>query len=189
MKTLIIYCHPDIEGHNSHILSEVKERLDKNKLEYEVLDLYKLKYDPVLSETEMKDRKVDAQTKEFQDKISATEKIIFIYPVWWGSMPAMIKGFFDRTFTSGYAFKYSEKGIPHGLLKGKKAAVFITSGSPTIISRIWLQNRYQKTVKDDILDFCGINTKVYQFGKSIAWNDEKKKEIHSVVKQGIRWLY
>lgn len=189
MKTLIIYAHPDIEGHCSHILDETRKQLEIKKIEYEVIDLYAIRYDPILNEDELKNKRSTDQTLEIQQKISETDKLIFIYPIWWGSMPAMMKGFFDKTLNSGFAYKFNSLGIPKGLLKEKKAIVFTTSGSPVTISRFFLGNRFQNGVKIDILGWCGVNTKVYQIGRCIKWNDDRMPEVKSIVNNGIKWLY
>ncbi|HIH32597.1 TPA: NAD(P)H-dependent oxidoreductase [Candidatus Woesearchaeota archaeon] len=208
MKYLIIYAHPDSEGHCSTILSEVKKRLDEKKDEYEVIDLYKIKYDPVLTEEELygvKQRKLTNINKQMQEKISKAERIILIYPVWWNSMPAILKGFFDRVFTSGFAFRYKpvipsmirtkllmrwafvtkfDYGIPVPLLRGKEAIVFLTTGSPKIAFFI-NGNRFKKVIKRDTLGFFGIKTKIYHIDNCRALNKYQIAKIKKNVKRAI----
>ena len=128
MKTLVIYAHPDHESHSKLTLDLVEEKLKSQKIDYEVLDLYKMNFNPVLS-LDLYDEKINGLSKEIRDiqqKIIDSTELIFIYPIWWGTMPAMMKGFIDRTFTSGFAFKYGANGIPIKLLKGKHAKVFVS---------------------------------------------------------------
>ncbi len=191
MTTLIVYAHPNTEGHCSNILKQVLTQLKKRKKKYEVLDLYKLKYDPILYESEhytVGNRKVSKQNKEIQEKISNSKKIIFIYPVWWNSMPAILKGFVDKGFVSHFAFKY-KNGMPIGILKGKKAAVFITSGANNLFSFLFLGNRAGKIMSKDILGFCGIKAKTFQLGNCIKFNKEKIPKIKKLVNNGLNWLY
>ncbi|GAA3319770.1 hypothetical protein GCM10020331_028030 [Ectobacillus funiculus] len=61
---------------------------------------------------------------EEQEHISWADVIITIYPVWWTGLPAMLKGYFDRVLTSGFAYAYGENG-PEQLLKGKRGGVFL----------------------------------------------------------------
>ncbi len=208
MKILIIYAHPNSEGHCSTILSEVKRNLDEMKAEYEVIDLYNIKYDPVLTEKELygtKDKELSDVNKEMQKKVSEAEKLIFIYPVWWNSMPAMLKGFFDRVFTSGFAFKYRpviptkirehiirysfvarfDYGVPIPLLKGKKAVVFLTTGAPKIAFFI-TGNRFKKLIKRDILGFFGIKAKIYHIDNCRRLNDYQTEKIKKAVKKGVK---
>ena len=189
MKYLIIYAHPDSEGHCSTILSEVKKRLDEKKDEYEVIDLYK----------------ITNINKQMQEKISKAERIILIYPVWWNSMPAILKGFFDRVFTSGFAFRYKpvipsmirtkllmrwafvtkfDYGIPVPLLRGKEAIVFLTTGSPKIAFFI-NGNRFKKVIKRDTLGFFGIKTKIYHIDNCRALNKYQIAKIKKNVKRAI----
>lgn len=209
MKILVIYAHPDSEGHCSTILSEVKMHLDEKKADYEVIDLYKMKYDPVLTEGELygaKNRTFEELNKQMQDKIKAADKLIFIYPVWWNTMPAILKGFFDRVFTSGFAFRYKpvipaairmrllmrcafvtrfDYGIPIPLLKGKKAAVFLTTGAPKIAFFI-TGNRFKKIIKRDILGFFGIKAKIYHIDNCRKLNEYQIAKIKKNVKKGIK---
>ncbi|MGV8150629.1 MAG: NAD(P)H-dependent oxidoreductase [Candidatus Woesearchaeota archaeon] len=209
MKILVIYAHPDSQGHCSRILSEVKMHLDEKGLDYEVLDLYAMKYDPILTEKEIYGAKVKELSdinKVMQEKITKSDKLIFIYPVWWNSMPAILKGFFDRVFTSGFAFKYKpvipsklraylllryafvtkfDYGMPIPLLRGKKAIVFLTTGSPKIAFFI-NGNRFKTAIRRDILGFFGIKTKIYHIDNCRVLNEYQKNKIVKTVAKGMR---
>jgi len=185
MKTLIIYAHPNTPGHCSYILEQVKAKLDTK--EYEILDLYKIKYDPVLHENELYTaggEDISKQDLEIQNKIKRSNHLIFIYPVWWGSMPAILKGFFDKVFKNGFAFKFKDKkGV--GLLKDKTATIFITSGASKLVYLLFLGNIPKKIIKRLILGFCGIKSKFYHIGNCTIINEKKKQEIKKVVNKAL----
>jgi len=197
MPTLIIYAHPETPGHCPVILKEVEQWHKEHSMECEVIDLYKIKYDPVLKADEhytAGNKAVSVQNKEFQQKIKATEKIIIIHPVWWGSYPAILKGFIDRVLTSGFAFNLKPLGfmgiaMPIRHLKGKKAAVFQTTGSPKIVSSTFLGNRFKNTLKWETLWFCGIKSKYFHLDKATTFNEKQALKIKKLVKKGMRWLY
>ncbi len=201
VDTLVIYAHPNTEGHNSKVLEEIRHELVLQEESFEIVDLYKLKYDPVLADKEhytSGKRDITTQNKAFQKKIENAKHLIFIFPVWWGGMPAILKGFFDRVLTSRFAYKYVPlpfpifgiKFRPVGLLKGKRAAVFMTVGSPRWIHRIYTRNSQQFTMKWNILGFCGIKTKSFTLGNCTAACDEKKeKKIKKLVRRGLNWLF
>lgn len=66
-----------------------------------------------------------------QADITWAEHLAFVYPIWWGGIPALMKGFFDRIFLPGFAFKYREgKAFPDKLLKGKTAHLLVTMDTP-----------------------------------------------------------
>ena len=187
MKTLVVYAHPTHESHAQHTLKLVEENLKNKKIHYEVLDLYKMKFDPVLSYDELYEAKtkgVPKEIKHIQDKITESEHLIFIYPIWWSGMPAILKGFIDRVFSAGYAFKYTN-GVPKGLLHGKKATVFVSTGANKWVTGIFLGNRFKKNVAKDILGFCGIKAKVYHTDKARALDDIQKEKIRRNVEDAL----
>ena len=182
-KTLVFYAHPGTQGHCSFILERVLRHLKSKKIDYEIIDLYKIKYDPVLVAKEhysVGNKFVSNQNKEFQMKIEQADNIFFIYPVWWGSMPAILKGFFDRVFVAGFAFKF-ERGRPRPLLKGRRAFVFVTTGGSKLITRLLFGNRPFKLIKMHILGYCGIKTKIYHVDNATKFNQVQKKKIKQIV--------
>lgn len=197
MKTLIVFAHPGPARHNHQVLEDVKNWHEERKLEYEILDLYAMKYDPILKTEELYthgNRTVSKQNKEIQKKISETNKLVFIYPVWWNNMPAILKGFFDRVFTPRFAFTFRKVignfTAPKALLKGKKATIFISSNSPRLIFWLILGDRARKVVCKDTLRFAGIKSKVWQLSRAEKPMDKKElKRTQNLVNRGLKWLY
>ena len=189
MSILIIYAHPEKEGFCSYILENIKKILINKKIDFEILDLYKISYDPILKKDELYtsgNKKISKTNKIIQDKIKKSEKIIFIYPVWWGSMPGILKGFLDRIFTPGFGFSFSKsknfKFIPKKNLRGKKALVFMTAGSPRIVYFL-TANPPKRMIKTFTLGLCGIETKVIQIFNAKNLNEKKKNEIKKKIKE------
>lgn len=188
MKTLIIYAHPDHESHAKTTLAAVEEKLKAKNSEYEILDLYKINFNPVLSYDELYEYKTKGTSidiKNIQEKITGASQLILIYPIWWNGMPAMMKGFIDRVFNSGYAFKYVNN-MPVGLLKGKNAIVFVSTGAPKLFTWIGLGNRFKKNATHDILGFCGIKTRIYHTDAAFELNDKQKEKIKNNVNNAMK---
>lgn len=167
-KYLIIFANPSHAGHGGYILSQIKEKLEHNNHSYSIIDLYQEEYNPILKSEELKkgdDRTVSPDTLIYQEKIRIADKIIFIYPVWWQNMPAILKGFLDRTLTSGFAFKYN-LGLPRPLLYEKKAAVFCTTASPRFYNYIFKNNLAANILSQDVLKYCGIKSKNFNFARA-----------------------
>ncbi len=186
MTALIIYGHPDTKGHCPYILDQVKSQLNHKKIKFKSINLYKENYDPILHENELYtagNREISKQNKTYQEMIKNSDLQIYIYPIWWGSMPAILKGFFDKVFTSHFAFKYVN-ALPLGLLKDKKAIIFATCGAPSFYYKylfrgpIWI-------IKKGILGFCGIKSKMYLLGKSTKLTENRKEKIKKMVKKAI----
>ena len=177
MKPLIIYGAPSTSKHCKAILDEVKAKVKT----FDLIDLYKLRYDPVMQEGEHYTAggyKVTAQNKTFQKMISKASKLIFIYPMWWYNMPAILKGFMDRVFVARYAFKY-ENGKPIGLLKNE-AVIFVTSGGPSVFYKLV---SWPVKYLGSVLKFCGIKSKVPVYGSAMAEVDLAK--VRKMVSKGL----
>ncbi|MCW1960811.1 NAD(P)H-dependent oxidoreductase [Chryseobacterium viscerum] len=151
MRHLIIYAHPNENSLNHHLLNTVVESLQSRNQEIMVRDLYKIGFDPVLSLTDMQEQrmgKVSEDVKIEQEYISWAEQITFIYPIWWTGLPAMMKGYIDRVFSYGFAYRY-DQGIQKGLLKGKKTVIINTHGKS--------HEEYEKTGMDKALNLTSDN--------------------------------
>jgi NAD(P)H dehydrogenase (quinone) len=158
MSTLIIYAHPNKKSFNHAILENVMNGLKDANRQFELIDLYTEKFDPILvidEEHKRRDLINDPYTADYRNKIEEADKLILIYPIWWFGVPAILKGFFDRVFVSGFAFKYDGK-LPQGLLKNKSAWVIYTIDSPSFYINWFRKNAEWTVVRDAILKFCGI---------------------------------
>lgn len=130
MRHLIIYAHPNENSLNHTLLNTVIETLQSHNEEIIVRDLYKIGFDPVFSLEDMQGQfqgKLSDDVKTEQEHISWAEQITFIYPIWWTGLPAIMKGYIDRVFSYGFAYRY-DQGIQKGLLKGKKTVIINTHG-------------------------------------------------------------
>ncbi|MDH5031963.1 NAD(P)H-dependent oxidoreductase [Chryseobacterium cucumeris] len=151
MRHLIIYAHPNENSLNHHLLNTVIETLQYHNEEIIVRDLYDIGFNPVLSLNDMQGQrmgKVSDDVKTEQDHISWAEQITFIYPIWWTGLPAMMKGYIDRVFSYGFAYRY-DQGIQKGLLKGKKTVIINTHGKS--------YEEYEKTGMDKALTLTSDN--------------------------------
>ncbi len=187
---LIIYAHPNHDGHCGHVLTEIKKELALKEIEYEVLDLYKLNYDPVLKQEEhytSGNYHLAKETLKFQTLIKKERQFIIIYPTWWNGTPAILKGFFDRTLTNKFAFRYNIFKFPKGLLKGK-VAVITTTGGPALAEKLILGNRSLKVVVGETLKFCGLKAKGFMVDKANKFTAKSKKKIEKKVKLALKYL-
>ncbi len=122
--------------------------------------------------------KNDPETAEYRKIIKNADHLIFIYPLWRGGMPALLKGFIDRVFAAGEAYTY-EGSLPKGLLKARTASVYYTADAPGWYLKFWRRNADWVTVKDVILKFCGVRQVRRMLFPSVKYNSEAKRK---------RWL-
>jgi NAD(P)H dehydrogenase (quinone) len=194
-QILIIYAHPDTGGNCATILESIKRDLLLKKQKYMVLDLYRENYDPILKEQEHYTRgnqEVSEKTKEYQQLILQSNKLIFIFPIWWGQMPAILKGFCDRVLTPGFAFKFKKLiasiYIPEGLLKNKKCAVFMTYGSPWYFYNLGFVKSPKSILDTLAFSYCGLKTEYFELFSAGKVTEKSKVKINKLVKKGINWL-
>ncbi|MDD5362541.1 MAG: NAD(P)H-dependent oxidoreductase [Ignavibacteria bacterium] len=158
MNVLIIYAHPDNGSFNHAILERIKNGLVSVRCNYEIIDLYKDNFNPVLvfnSKIKRSDAVNDDVILHYQNLVKKADHLIFIYPVWWYGLPAILKGFFDRVFVSGFAYT-NKGGLPQGLLKGKSAWAVYTIDSPSWFVRFFRNSMEWFVIKNAILKYCGI---------------------------------
>ena len=142
-----------------------------------LLDVSRMKFDPVLHEGRDSGQKIEKDVLEARKDISWAEHLVFVYPIWWGSMPALMKGFVDRVFSNGFAYKYVKGERFHRrLLKGKSARLILTMDSPYLLYKLFLREHGVKSARINIFFFTGIGpvkeTRFYKVRKST----EKKRE-------------
>ena len=129
MHSLIITAHPSHEGFTHRIAAAYRSQREKLGHTTETLDLYAAEWRLPFFHFETREsmRILSPEQVVMQDKVSRADEIVVVFPVWWVSMPAILKNFFDSIFTSGFAYRYIPgKTFPQQLLKGKTARVFAT---------------------------------------------------------------
>ncbi|MBD7944912.1 MULTISPECIES: NAD(P)H-dependent oxidoreductase [Psychrobacillus] len=184
MKALVIYTYPNHTSLNYAFLQKVIKGCQENLniKELQVLDLYKENFNPVLVFNEYKRRRdmhVDSSIQKYREQITWADKIIFVYPIWWGRPPAMLIGYIDQLFASNFAYRDKKGLFPEGLLKGKSVVCVSTMKGPTHYPLIWLNNSHKILMKKALFSFVGIKkVKFFEFGnmESPTGNQEKKLE-------------
>ena len=162
MNHLIIYAHPNPNSLSHAYLEVMKEQTRANGHDVMVRDLYQMHFKPVDYAADFeKSRKgeyPEAVLTE-QEYLRKADLISLIYPVWWGSMPAIMKGYFDRVFTRGFAFDYHpEKGLLK-LLEGKKALVVNNMGDSRKHADVsGMTDSIKNFIRSGVFGFCGIET-------------------------------
>lgn len=91
-----------------------------------------------------------------QAKIAWADHLVFIYPLWLGAMPALLKGFLEQAFRPGFALKPSADTLAGGLLREKSARLVVTMGMPAYHNRWHFGARGLKSLERNILRFVGV---------------------------------
>lgn len=156
-KILIINGHPDKDSFNFGISKAYQEGARRSGAEVNLINIRELAFDPNLAFGYRKRMELEPDLLDAQEKIKWSEHIIFIYPVWWGSFPAMMKGFFDRTFLAPFSYKKRENSLWWDkMLGGRSARVFCTLDQPGWSYRLIFGRPSHNSIKKSILHFTGI---------------------------------
>lgn len=120
---------------------------------------------------------LEPELEAAQEAIRWANHIVIAYPVWWGSVPAVLKGFIDRTLLPGFAFGYQENSpLPARLLKGKTGRLLLTMDAPTWYYRLVYKRASEAMMRHATLEFCGIRpVRVSRFGRVSLVTDARRK--------------
>ncbi|MBN2725617.1 MAG: NAD(P)H-dependent oxidoreductase [Deltaproteobacteria bacterium] len=181
MNILIIYSHPNPNSFNHAILETAKETFQKQGHTVIVRDLYAMEFDPVLKPADfelIQQGKVSQDVKTEQEFISNSDLIVMIYPIWWATMGAMLKGYIDRVFSHGFAYRYTQNG-PEGLLNSKKVIIINTMGTPnTSYESMGMLDAMALTTDTGIYKFCGMEIKNHIFLGAIPASTPEQRAAH-----------
>lgn len=185
MNCLIVYAHPNSKSFNAAIRETLENELKAKGHEVRTRDLYQIGFNPVLTANDfiqLQQGNVLYDVKAEQDEIRWADTLIFVYPTWWENMPAILRGYIDRVFSSGFAYTYNDQG-PVGLLKDKKAIIFQTAGSSEQdLNAAGLLPAIKKVIDDGIFGFCGIEIIDHVIFGAVPFvsDDERKKMLDRV---------
>ena len=157
MNTVIIYAHPNPISFNAALAEVVQEEMEKLGSQVKIKDLYGMDFNPCLGEEDFKAFRrgeIPHDIQEEQEDITWADHLVFITPIWWINFPAILKGYFDRVFSVGFAYKVTSQGFV-GLLTEKQALVITTSGADQSQAKKYGMLDVLKATIDGIFSTCG----------------------------------
>lgn len=166
-KILVFLGHPDVTSYSGHLADTYEREAKAAGHEVERINISELKFDPILHLGYKQIQKLEPDLVMVQEKINWADHIVFIYPNWWVTMPAIMKGMFDRMWLPGFAFNFdktTKKLIQR--LKGKTARVIIVCGTHSPFKTWWQFGDYTNEIAHGILGFSGIRASVTPLGPS-----------------------
>lgn len=155
-KILILDGHPDESSFCRALVSAYAEGAKAASFDVQTLSLRSLAFDLNLRQGYTKIQELEPDLIAAQNMIKWCEHLVVIYPIWWGTMPALLKGFLDRCWLPGFAFKYHQNDpFWDRLLEGRSARIVVTSDAPTLYNLIVNLNSPVRIMKKMVLGFCG----------------------------------
>lgn len=171
-KIVILMAHPysglTLSGELATVYEEAAKKAGHEVRRFNLGDLH---FDPVLHQGYKAIQELEPDLKLVQEAIKWCDHFVVIYPNWWCTMPALLKGMFDRMWLPGFCFnmRKHKDGTPAmgwiKRMKGKTSRVFVLSGTHPLM--IWIMfGDYTNEIKRGILWFAGFSVRVSHFGPS-----------------------
>ncbi len=157
-KILIINGHPNPQSYCQGLCNVYKGAAQKGGYDVKLLNLHELQFDLNLKLGYSMSQDSTPDIIKAQEMIKWAEHLVFVHPVWWGSVPALLKGFIDSAFLPGFAFKYKKDSVWWDkLLSGRTARIIYTSDTPIWVYKYFYGQPSVRQLKSRTLQFCGIN--------------------------------
>jgi putative NADPH-quinone reductase len=186
-QVLIINGHPDEQSYNYALSEGYKSGANKTNAIIDTINISELDFNINLRYGYRQRTELEPDLKNAIDKMKKADHIVWLFPLWWAGLPALMKGFIDRTFLPGITFDFIEgKAAPIGLLKGKTSRLIITTDTPKWYDLIIMKRPVLKQFKKGTLEYCGIGqVKVTYISPIISSTlDARNKWLKKVIKLG-----
>lgn len=159
MRILIIQGHPDSESYNWALAQVYQQAAIEAGHSVKRINVSELDFNPNLQYGYRKRTELEPDLIQAQQDILWSEHIVLVSPIWWGSLPAILKGFFDRVFLPGFAFEKIENSKVRWkrLLKGRSARIICTADQPAWFYWVWYKRPSYNALKKLTFEFVGIS--------------------------------
>ena len=177
MKILIILGHPakKRQTFSEALAKAYQEGAIEGGHEVRLYKVADKQFDPILHEGYGEEQTAEPDIAEAQERILWADHLVFVYPLWEYMIPALLKGFLERTFTRGFAYLERDSREKRKLLAGRSARLIQTSGMPAFLYRFRYRAHGMKALRD-LLGFCGIGpVRASCFGMIEAADDARRK--------------
>ncbi|KAB1230788.1 NAD(P)H-dependent oxidoreductase [Chryseobacterium viscerum] len=175
-KIAIINGHPNGDSFNFGVAKAYRAGALEAGAEVKEIVIKDLNFNPNLQFGYQKRMELEPDLLKAWEIIQWADHLVWIHPVWWGGFPAIMKGFIDRLFLPGMAYKYRENSVWWDkLLKGKTAHIITTLDQPGWYYRLFFGRPSVNQLKKSILEYCGVKpVKVTYIGIIRNSKDEQR---------------
>lgn len=150
----IIFCHPWHGSFNYAMLKAIIEKLEYEKREYQLIDLNADGFNPAMNSDDLRlysrGESPDPLVNKYIAMLQNTDEIIFMFPIWWGMIPAILKGFFDRVLLKGSSFSHSSAGEMVPKLDISRCLLISTSQGETAIYRPYIEDYFTPYILNSV---------------------------------------
>lgn len=179
-RIAILQGHPDASG--NHLLNAMADAYAEGATssghEVRRIEVAKLDFPLLRTQAEFESGELPPALVQARDDMRWAEHWVFLFPLWHGTMPALLKGFLEHIFRPGFAMEYRERQFPKRLLAGRSARVVVTMGMPVMLYRLYFGAFGVRAFERSMLGFAGIKP-IRESIYGLTFADEKKR---------LRWI-
>ena len=157
-RVTIVQGHPDPGGkHLCHALADAyAEGAAAAGHEITRIEVARLDFPILRTQEEFERGDLPETLVGARDGIVSAQHLVMIFPLWHGTMPALLKAFLEQVMRPGVALEYRKRGFPRGLLAGRSARIVVTMGMPALIYRWYFQAHGVRGLERSVLRFAGM---------------------------------
>jgi len=166
-RILVLLGNPDKQSYSGNVADAYGDAARKAGHEVVRININDLRFDPILHKGYKEIQPLEPDLIKLQEQWNWADHVVIVYPNWWCTMPAILKGMFDRIFLPGFAFNFDKKSKKLiQRLKGKTAHVIVIAGTHSPFMT-WLKyGDFTNEIRYGILEFAGMKTRVTTYGPS-----------------------
>jgi putative NADPH-quinone reductase len=157
-RIVLIQGHPDPEPH--HLCRALADAYAEGARaaghRVVAIDVAALAFPLLRTQHAFEDEPVPESLRPAQQAIHDAQHLVLVFPLWLGTMPALLKGFLEQVARPGFAFARGARGLPVPLLKGRSARLVVTMGMPALVYRWWFHAHGVRGLERSVLRFAGI---------------------------------
>ena len=177
MRCLLILAHPRRDSLCGALFDACAEGAREAGVECRELILSEMQFDPNVHTVSPEQQPLELDLVRAQRDIDWAEHLVFVYPTWWGTFPALLKGFLDRVLTPGFAFRHVASDRWDKLLAGRTADLITTMDTPPLVYRFIYRAPGQQALARSTLGYCGIRSaRIEAFGPVIATSASTRQQ-------------
>jgi len=196
MRILVVFNHPYEKSYCSAILASVQKGLERAGHELDLIHLDRDEFDPVMRSRDLKafvlartdpegaDALLDEQVRDYKIRIQQADHIVFIFPIWWELMPAIMKGFIDKLIFPGIVYDYNDSGTRmHCRLENLSGVTMITTmNTPSFAYRLIFGNAVKKALLTGTFWKIGVKNREWfnLSGVKFASNQKRQKWLSKI---------
>jgi 1,4-dihydroxy-2-naphthoate polyprenyltransferase len=187
-RVLVILGHPRSRSLCGRLAEAWKEGAEAQGMQVELVRLGELSFEPSVLQRSPADQPLEPDLVRLTRLIERSDHLVWVFPVWWASFPALLKALFDRLLVPGWAFRRTRCGLSgyEGLLRGRSSEIVTTMDTPSRAHLLLYGRAGERALRQGILRFCGlVPIRVYRIDRVVDRTEEDlQKEVEAVRERG-----